>query len=58
MNDDLTDNEKHIISFIIACPGVVLISVSLKPDILPSIVGIIGIALLAFGAICEGSIRK
>ena len=58
MTEEPTDAQKHTISLIIAVPGAIMIATSLKPEIISAIVGVIGIFLLAFGAICEGSVKK
>lgn len=53
-----TNFEKNVIATVIAMPGVVMISYSLRPDAISMVVGIVGIFLLSFGSICKGSIKE
>jgi hypothetical protein len=57
MTKEPTNFEKNAIAIVIAMPGVVMISMSFKPDELSLIVGIIGIFMLSFGSILRGSIK-
>lgn len=53
-----TNFEKNVIAAVIAMPGVMMISISLRSDDVSLIVGIVGIFLLSFGSFCKGSIKE
>jgi hypothetical protein len=57
-NEDPTNFEKNAIAIIIAMPGVVMISYSLRSDSISLVVGVIGIFMLSFGSILKGSIKE
>jgi|GEM_PF-4514831 len=55
--EEPTNFEKHIISTIIAMIGAIMISITLKPDSLSLLVGLIGIVMLGFGGVLEGGVK-